>query len=824
MKKTIITTIVLLLSIAFSARAQMSDVAIAQYVQKELKAGTSTEKIGQELLAKGVTPEQLKRIKSRLESGKQLSSSVTESSEDEESDATASRKRKKAEPEDDFSKDSELMDFLSSSDDFMEDEEDTDEKKDKDAREEKAKKPVIFGHDVFGGRLLSFEPNENLATPPAYKLGPGDEVIIDIWGDSETTMRREISPEGKIHISGIGPVYLSGLTVKDAEARVRKLASRIADIGGENSSSDISLTLGQMRTISVNVVGEAKTPGTYRLSPFSTVFTALYRAGGVTEIGSLRNIRLVRGGKELPTVDVYGYLFNGTSDTDQTLAEGDIIIIPPYTALVDIEGNVRRPMFYEVAEGETLDKLIGYAGGLGGDAFKDEVNVARRTGTERRMFTVKSSDFASFVLEDCDSVGVSATLERYANKVTVEGAVYRPGDFELGGDIATVRQLIEHAGGAMPEALMARAIITREKDNLQHETIAFDLGGVVSGTAQDVMLRRNDVVKVFKEDDIVAKKTITVEGCVAEPGELPFAEGTTIEDAILMAGGMLKGASTSKVDVSRILSNPSDTKASKTVSQSFSLSISDGFVIGGDSFELMPYDVIIVHEAPGFNQQLMVTLTGEVQFEGQYALDSKETRLSDIIGKAGGLTETAYRKGASLIRVRPENELTDIAEAGFAKKATKEDEEDSTQIFTDTYVVGIALDKALENPGSEYDMVLKEGDTIFIPEYDGTVKIVGSVMRENAVQYVKGKSKSYYVNRAGGYADGAARGRAYIMYMNGSVAKGNTGVKIEPGCTIYVPQKPEKEKMSGAEIISMGSTAVSLATIMLYLVSMVKSM
>ncbi|MBQ7194220.1 MAG: SLBB domain-containing protein [Bacteroidales bacterium] len=800
------------------AYAQMTDSAVIEYVKTSIKNGKSYEQIGRSLLEKGATPEQIKRLKKKLEDGvgfDELSSSSSRSKDSGNDSYKPVDRNRDKDSDKDPEMDEDMMDFLEMASTM--DDEETDGKSSK--KKDKEKKPEIYGHSIFNSRFLSFEPNENVATPTDYKLGPGDEVIIEIWGASETTIRQIISPEGRINISGIGPVNLSGLTIAAAQWKVRQAASK--KYAGIGSQTQLSLTLGSIRTISVNVMGEAKTPGTYRLSPFATVFTALYRAGGVTDIGSLRNIKVMRDGKQIATVDIYKYIFDGYSKDDITLREGDIIIVPSYEILVDVTGKVKRPMLYELKPYENAAKLIEYAGGFSGDAFTEAITVVNRTGKERMVSTVKESSFGDFRFRDQDSVSVWENPVVYSNRVDIEGAVYRPGSFQLGGDIATVRQLVEHADGLLPEAFMERAILVRTPENKVSQVIPVDIAGIMAGTVPDIVLQRDDVLKIFDVQDVTVKGTIKVEGSVMEPGEFEFMENTTVEDAILLCGGLQDGASTARVDIYRRVVDPAGKKAENVVSHSFSMSLRDGFYVGGDDFLLEPFDVVVVRNSPGYKTQGIVTLEGEVEFAGTYALETKTDRLSDLVRRAGGLTDFAYVKGASLVRKKVDSETTALSEDRFGKKADKDSLE---AILSDTYIVGIDLEKALEEPGSQYDMTLKDGDNIIIPEYDGTVKILGAVMSENAVPYIKGKSVHYYIDHAGGYAEGASRSKVYVMYMNGSVVKSRAGMKVEPGAIIYVPKRAERTKMSGAEIISMGSTATSLATIMLYLVSLVRSL
>jgi len=785
--------------------AQMTDEQVVEYVKAAMSSGKGQNQIYRELLAKGVTREQAQRIKDSYDKGT-LADAVSKSS----SKGGDLQKRVSRVAQEETSG-TEVMSEVE------EEESLPPAPGEPSAREVKTK---IFGHDVFSSRSLTFEPNENAATPENYKLGPGDEVVIDIWGYNEDSITRTISPEGKIYISQIGPVQLSGLTIKAASERIRsKLAAKYS--GLEDAQSSVSVTLGQIRTIQVNVMGEAKTPGTYRLSSFSTVFTAVYRAGGLSDIGSLRAIKVVRGGKEVASVDLYGYLFNGKSDSDITLQDGDIIIVPPYLNLVSTEGSLKRPMWYELKDGETLSDLITYAGGFASDAYTDNVLVVRRNKTEKEVSTVKSSMYDSFEMKDGDFVTVHSGLDRYSNMVTVTGYVFQPGMYELGDEIATVRQLINHAGGLKEDAFLQRAVLSREKEDLTYETLAIDLRSVMNG-GEDVLLRKNDVLKISGIYEIEDRGTLTINGAVMSPGTFDFAENTTVEDLIIKAGGLLEGASVARVDVSRIAYDRTATMPSDTLGYNFSFPIGENLEIdeSGAKFILQPYDVVSVRQSPGFRTQTYVSVEGAVAFPGSYQLINKSERISDLIERTGGLTPQAYASGARLYRNNNNNNRRDIMRVLENNTRTVVDEDgvehevEEVEV-EDTYLVSINLEKAMENPGSYYDIILRSGDRISIPEVENTVRVVGEVMYPNAVSYIKGKSIDYYINAAGGFSVNAKRSKAYVVYLNGSASAsgGFHTAKIQPGCTIVVPTKPEKQKTSISELTAVTSASASLASV-----------
>lgn len=794
-KKIFYPLLLLLLSASIApAYAQMTDDQVVEYVKSGLSAGKGEAQIGQELLARGVTQSQMERLKTKYE-------------ESQGSDAS---------PVDQSVAGQQTERLRNAADEMGAGSLDAVNAVVNDPTRSDSSGRNIFGHNVFTGRALTFEPNENLATPANYKLGPGDEVIINIWGANEDNLRQTISPEGNIMVSQIGPVYLNGLTIQEANDKLRGIfARKYAGVLGEDPVSEVRVTLGQNRTIQVNVMGEVATPGTYRLSSFSSVFHALYKAGGVTNIGSLRNIRVMRGGKTLVTIDLYKYLFDGRLSDDVRLEEGDVILVPTYGLLVGVEGNVKRPMYYEMKKGETLAKLFEYAGGFTGNAYADEVRLIRETGRERQLFNIPSSQFASYKLEDGDAVTVGATLDRFANRIEVRGAVYRPGMYELGEGTSTVRELIERADGLMDDAFLSRVQLFRETQDLSLEVLPIDLKGVMEGRLPDVALRKNDVLVIPSIHELQERGAFTVNGQVARPGVYPYAENTTLEDLIIQAGGLLEGASTVKVDVSRRLKDPKSTIPSNEIGKVYTFSLKDGFVIDGDpGFILEPFDVVEVRRSPGYQPQRQVSILGEVAFPGGYTLIRKNERLSDLIERAGGITNDAYVRGGRLIR-RMTDEERAVRDA-VLRTVTQNQESDSVAVgklnLSDFYSVGIELDKALANPGSDYDVVLREGDRLVVPEHVSTVRIQGEVMYPNTVVYIEGQPLKYYISQAGGYGQRAKRNRAYVVYMNGTVARVKSNVIIEPGCEIIVPSKRAREKLSIGEIMGLTTSAASVGT------------
>lgn len=795
---------------------QMSDDQVIQYVKEANKSGKSQKQITTELLRRGVTKEQVSRIQQKYSESNTVSNKSNE---------MPSQLRQRTLVDDgggqrrttDYSEVGMLDETVGGR---------VDNRADNTATTDNASQ--IFGHDVFTNRNLTFEPSINLATPVDYRLGPGDEVIIDVWGASENTIRQSISPEGTIQVSGLGPVQLSGMTVKDANAYLQREFSKIySGISGSEPTSQIKLTLGDIRTIQINIMGEVAVPGTYTLSSFSSVFHALYRAGGVNKIGSLRSIKVVRNGKTIADLDVYDYLMKGKMKDDIRLQEGDVIIVNPYESLVRIAGKVKRPMFYEMKPTETVATILNYAGGFTGDAYKKAVRIIRKSGREHQVYNVDEMDYSVFRLDDGDSISVDAVLKRFENRVEIRGAVYRSGLYELSGTVNTVKQLIKKAEGLRGDAFLNRALLDRENEDLSHEVIAVDLGGLLKGTVADIPLQKNDILYIPSIHDLKEEETISIHGEVASPGTFLFSKNMTIEDLLVQSGGLLEAAATTKVDITRRIKDPKSTSFSSVLGKTYSFDIKDGLVVGGEGdFHLEPFDEVYVRKSPAYRKQQNVVVAGEVLFGGNYALVKKNERLSDLISKAGGITPDAYVKGARLIRKMTEEEQRRQADA--VRMARMGEGKDSISVeklnISDTYTVGIDLEKAISNPGSDFDLVLREGDVLFIPEYINTVKISGAVMYPNTVLYKRGESLRYYINQAGGYGNLAKKKKAYVVYMNGTVSRLKSRDKkaIEPGCEIIVPSKEEKKRMSTAEILGMGSTTASIAAMIATMVNLFK--
>ena len=797
---------------AVYAQSGMTDGQVIEYVQQALQQGKDQQTIAMELLSKGASQEQLLRLKSQY-SGAATSGSSSQAGAGGAVQDTGTRARKTTVAN---ATDGEAALEGANTDEMKET-----MKKRQELKVSTAGENDVFGRNIFNIDKLTFQPNLNMATPENYRLGPGDEVIVDVWGASQNTMRLEISPDGYVNISNLGPVYLNNMTIKDARQLLKQELGKIY----ADSANNIQVTLGNIRTIQVNVMGEVRAPGTYALSSLSTVFHALYASGGVSDIGSLRNVQVARGGKTIARLDVYEYIMKGQIQDDIRLQDGDVVIVPTYDELVKITGKVKRPMFYEMKNGESAATLLKCAGGFSSDAYKKSIRVLRKDGKEFSVKTVNDIDYSAFKLIDGDVVTVDSILNRFNNRLEVKGAVYHPGVFELSGSLNTVRQLVEKADGLLGDAFTGRAVLYRERENLTKEVLPVDIEGILKGTSPDIALQKNDILYIPSIHDLQDMGKVTISGEVNKPGSYTYADHMSLEDLVITAGGLKESASLVRVDVSRRIRDPKGTTEPDMIGQNFSFGLKDGFVVDGEAgFELQPYDQVFVRRSPSYNEQVSVTVDGEVLYRGEYTLSTKSERLSSLIQRAGGVSRYAYVRGAKLRRVANEEELRRMEDVvKMVRREIGETLATSLGLKVDsTFTVGIDLEAALANPGGDADLVLREGDVLTVPEYNNTVKVNGAVMMPNTVSYAKGKSVKYYLNQAGGYSANAKKSQKFIIYMNGQVAevKGSGKKQIEPGCEIVVPNKTKK--LNFATVVSNVTSFASLATMLASLATMMK--
>ena len=760
-------------------------------------------------VAKGVNINQIRRIRKKYE--KEIQEKQLGAVADNAVDNAGQMMRQNNGNERNFSKmDSDGPDDANENDGFIEKDEKSLSEKTSENKEMLFNGNKVFGRDIFNNTSLTFEPAMNLATPQNYVIGPGDNIKLDIYGASQKSDVYVVSPDGDITVEGYGPIHVSGMSVSRAQAHLR------STLGSRYSSSSIKIGLGQTRTIVVNIMGEVQAPGTYTLSAFASVFHALYMAGGISELGTLRNIKVFRRGSLVTVVDVYDYILNGKLTGNVRLQDNDVIVVGTYDAMVSIKGKVKRPMYYEMKKTESVASLLNYAGGFGHDAYRKSVRVIRNNDSKRTVFNVGEFDFSAFKIHDGDDVSVDSIIDRYENMVEVKGAVFRPGMYQLGGEITTIKNLLEQCDGVMEDAITTRGVMHRMNPDRTLSVLPVDIGGILAGTSPDIPLQNEDVLFVPSKTDQQTERTITIHGEVMYPGEYRYADNETLEDFVLQAGGLKESASTVKVDVSRRIIDSKAIESNGITAENFSFSLKEGFVIDGEpGFILKPYDEVYVRKSPGYQTQQNVFIEGEVNFPGTYAMPKRETRLSDIVKAAGGVNALAYVKGARLERrITPEERIRmkQVVEV-VEHQTTDEDSLDLKNLnFGDIYYVGIQLDKAIEEPGSDYDLVMREGDRIIVPEYNNTVTISGNVLYPNTVAYKKGKKASYYINQAGGFGNRARKHSTYIVHMNGTVNQVGEGDKPTPGCQIIVPTKPKPDPTKVTQWLGIGSTTAAIAT------------
>lgn len=825
----------------------MSDDQVVKYVMEQQEKGKDQQYIVSQLLQRGVTVEQLRRIRKKYEAEQQQPGAL---------DLTGSTQDKSGKSRLRTEKEKRLDERQKKSGNMIRSRREMLESGEKTVRQEQLDEEIgfmdidsliyyqkyfeedetqVFGRNIFYNEMLTFEPSLNIPTPASYRLGAGDAVIIDVWGASQVTYEKTVSPDGTVTLEDIGPLSLAGMTVAEANEYVKKQLARFY------SGSNVTLTVGEVRSVQVQVMGEVMVPGTYTLSALSTAFNALYAAGGINNIGTLRDIKVYRGGRILSTIDVYDYILNGNTKGNVRLEDNDVIVVGPYDCLVNIRGKVKRPMFYEMKESESVASILDYAGGFAGDAYTNNIRLVRKSGREYSVYTVGEFDMNGFLLKDGDSLYVDSVIPRFSNVAEVRGAVFHPGQYQMDGSIKTVRQLIKAADGLREDAFLKRAVMHRQKEDLTMEALSVDIEGIMAGTTPDIPLRNNDRLFIPSAVEMKGEQTLTIEGEVNFPGIYQYAENTTIEDLVLQAGGLTEAASMARVDVFRRIKNPDAVQDDEKLAETFSFSLRDGLALGdGQDFHLQPYDEVFVRKSPAYSEQRNVKISGAVNFEGEYAMDNKDYRLSDLVEAAGGLSSLAYAKGARLQRTLTDEEKQQretsmknsqiqlYEESLRSERAYDMAKADSILNMRldlgDTYPVAINLERAMQNPGGDDDVRLREGDELVVPQFSNTVKISGEVMYPISLNYEKGRSLKYYIKRAGGFADRAHKSHVYAIYMNGSVQQlGRRASKdIQPGCEIVVPTKPQRDKMTPQEMMTIGTSTASIATMIATLVNLLK--
>lgn len=813
-----------------SAQTVMSDEEVMKFVLEEHAKGSSQNEIISGLMKKGVSLEQIQRLqaksnkqndgslmgakdltgKSRLRVNRRINKSelkgqsMRKGQDVDLNDMSPAERKKYLQYQKGMYRDElgfVLPDSTSMFDELMFPQEDKNKKK-------------IFGHDIFAQKQLTFESDLNIPAPDNYQLGAGDMVFIDISGNSQQSFNGEVSPEGVVYLQNYGPLRVGGLTLAQANSLAK------TTLGRYFAGSQITVTVGQTKTITVNVMGEVQAPGTYTMSAFATVFHALYMAGGANEIGTLRDIKVYRNNRQVASVDLYDYILNGKLTGNVSLQSNDVIVVGPYESLVQVAGKVKRPMYYEMRPTESVSTLLKYSGGFAGNAYREQIRLIRQNSGCKEVFSIDEFQMGTFKVADGDSVFVDSVLNRYANMVEIKGAVFRPGMYQVGGEVATLRQLVTKAGGLTEEAFTTRAVMHRRKADGTLETIPVALKEIMSQELPDILLKNEDVLFIPSNRESQDERTLSIFGEVYYPGIYNYAENTSIEDLVLQAGGLKDAASIVKVDVARRIRNAKADSPSPVVAERFTFQLKDGFVVDGDEgFRLQPFDEVFVRKSPGYVEQKHITIEGEVAFAGTYTLTTKGERLSDLIKMAGGLTAEAYPKGARLIRTLTEAER--MKQQSLKKFIVSKDSAEIKKFdLNNIRYVGINLDKAIENEGSnEWDLVLQDGDRLIVPQYNNTVTINGEVMYPNSVAYMPGQGLDYYINQAGGFSVKARRKKVFAVNMNGTVTRVRSAKDIQPGCEIVVPTKEERKRaVSIGEIMSIGTTAAALGTMISTLV------
>ena len=849
MRYRIIFLLLLFISVSNMSFSQtMTDNQVIDFVLEQQEKGVDQQTIATKLLQKGVTMQQLRRVRKKYQAQQEQMGAVDLTGEDKRQQRVRTRTRREEEGEQYQRRNNYMVDRTKinqrrvSRDDRLDEVNQGLEFFDIDSllyyQNYFKDESEVFGRNIFNNQMLTFEPNVNMPTPANYRLGAGDQVFIDVWGSTQESYDETISPDGYVVLDGIGPVKLGGLTVSQATAALR------SRLGRRYSDSNVSLSVGETRSIQVQVMGEVNAPGTYSLSSLSSAFNALYAAGGISDIGTLRDIKVYRGGREIASIDVYDYILNGNTKGDIRLQDNDVVVVGPYDCLVNIRGKVKRPMFYEMRKDESVNTIVQYAGGFTGDAYTKNVRLIRKNGSRYSIHTIEEFDMNGFNLSDCDSIYVDSVVARFSNLVEVRGAVYHPGQFELGSSISSVRDLIEAADGVREDAFLNRAVMHREKPDMTLETKSIDIKGLLDGTVADIPLRNNDVLFIPSMTEMNSDQTLTIEGEVNFPGVYAFSENTTLEDFVLQAGGLTQAASMAQVNVYRRIRDPKSTVNDTKLTETFSFALNDDFeIVGGDVFTLKPFDQVVIRKSPAYNEQQNVSVNGAVNFQGSYAMSNKRYRLSDLVRDAGGLSELAYPKGARLERRMTQEERNQRETTLRASQIQLYEEslrlsqgnnnmnlqlQDSLLNLKldlgDTYHVAIDLEAALNDTAGYENIVLRENDRLVVPQYSNTVKISGEVMYPNSINYKQGESLSYYIKRAGGYGSNARKSRVYAVYMNGSVEliRHNRAKDIEPGCEIVVPSKETKNRMSTAEMLSIGSSSASIAAVVATIANLLK--
>lgn len=807
----------------------LTDDQIRQIIKQIQSSGLPESQLEQIAAARGMQPSEISKLRARVEAvnAKPAVNGSTDRKDnggnqnfEREVDDIASSKNKKA--EDGRSLEGEADDIANP--------------KDKKTDTDKQQNPIkskIFGKQLFANSSTTFEPNLRLATPLNYVIGTGDQLLIDIYGYSEVSYSLTVSPEGTINIPYAGVTQVGGLTVEAATSRIKSKLSAIYS-GLNSGNTKLSVTLGNIRSIKVILTGEVMKPGTYTLPSLATLFNALYSSGGPTDNGSFRNIEVIRNGKKVASLDVYDFLLRGDLKNNVRLQDQDIIRVPVYQKRVEIVGEVKRPAVFELKQNEKFEDLLAFAGGFTERAYKARVKVLGNTDREQKIADVVAAEFPNYIPKSGDKYFVNEILDRFENRVTIEGAVFRPGQYELEPGL-TIKTLIEKAEGLKEDAFTNRAYITRLTDDLNTELISFDIKKVLSGTAEDIPLKREDVISISSIFDLKEEYKVTVNGQVRRPGDFQFSENMSLEELILKAGGFSESATSQRIEISRRVKNSDANSVSARTAEVFQIDVDKNLSLAAAKFVLEPYDIITVRSSPGYEVQKQVKIEGEVLYPGYYTITKKDERLSDLVKRAGGLTALAFTEGASLKRagsfesqLDKEKEEQKIAQFKRIQRNAKDSLAlDVQNLATRNSFVGINLTSILEKPSSKKDLFLEDGDILNVPKQLQTVKVSGEVLSPNTVIYNKSKSFKSYIVSAGGFGENALKRRSYIIYANGSVRSTkkfflfNNFPVVKTGSEIFVPKGSEKRKLTPTETVGILSGLASFGAIVLGVMNLI---
>jgi len=797
---------------------ELSDAQVRNFVNQVEASGLSEAQLEQVAAARGMSSNEISKLRARVN---KLSSASKQASP-----ANQSALR---------------QDSIGSTAGISQSSNDVNTEADKALNELKSK---IFGASLFQNANPQFEPNLNLATPKNYVIGTGDELMIEIYGYSEASYKLTVSPEGNINIPNIGVVSVSGSTIESASTRIRNSLSSIYS-GISNGTTSVNITLSNIRSIKVILTGEIVKPGTYTLPSVASAFNALYASGGPTLNGTMRDIRIIRNGRVISTLDVYDFLVNGSLTNNITLQDQDVIFVPPYYKRVELIGQVKHPALFELKTGETFDDLLKYAGGFTEYAYQDRIQVLKNTGRERRIEDLLSSQFSQYEPESGDKFTITRILERFENRVTISGAVFRPGNYELSPGL-TLSMLIKKADGVKEDAFLNLGYITRLKPDLQPEQISFNVANILAGTDPDIQLKKEDKIFISSIFDIKDAYSLKIDGEVRNPGTYEYAEGRTIKDLILEAGGFKESATPLRIEISRRMTDTDITSKDGDMAEIFQLDLSKNFTGKDADFILKPFDMVFIRTAPGYETQKTVRIEGEVLYPGNYAISKKDERITDIIQRAGGFTPFAYIKGASLKRMGTLSlQAAATRDDQIALQMEREDDQQTLETITalqdqnaalsqgelqqkiNNDYVGVNFTKILEKPEDKQNLLLRDGDVIFIPKELQTVQVGGEVLSPVTAVYVPNRGLKYYISQAGGFSEQALKKRSYVVYANGSVksTKNFLGIhnypNVEPGAEVFVPKKEfrQRQTISPQAWVGIGSTIASMAAVIFSIIN-----